>query len=206
VRFVVMKAGAACRLVGSFSVRGRAGANRVPLRARVGRHVLPGGTYRILATAGDEWLFAVRTVVARGRIVESEVVPVTSAACAGATSSAGDLLTRSGVPPAALAPLGRAPTSAKAGSGATPLDASPQHEALGAQFAQNASSGLDLTRLSIVAAAALALLLLAAATLPDQFVPLNGLGIVLLRRRVELAFAGAATLLAAVLAYLVYGR
>lgn len=207
VRFVVTKVGAACRPVGSFTVRGRAGANRVPLRARVGRHLLPRGTYRILATRGDEWLFAVRIVVARGRIVESEVVPVTSAACTGATRSAGELLTRSGVPFAAFAPLGRAPTSAKAGPAATPQDASPQHEALGAQFARSAAGGgIDLPRALLLAAMGLALLLLAAATLPDQFVPLTALGIVLLRRRAELALAGTSTLVVAAVAYLVYGR
>lgn len=205
MRFVVTKAGAACRLVGSFAVRGRAGANRVPLSARVGRRLLPAGTYRILATRGDEWLFAVRIVVARGRIVASKLVPVTSAnACAGATGAAGDLLTPSGA--LTVAPLGKTPLRTIAGPAATPQDASPQHEALGAQFAQSVSSGLDVTRLAVLAAAGLALVLLGAATLPNDLVPASTLGLVLVRRRVELALLGASTLLAAVLVYLVYGR
>ena len=58
----------------------------------------------------------------------------------------------------------------------------------------------------VLAAVGLAILLLGGATLPDQFVPLSGLGIVLLRRRAELALAGTSTLLAAVFVYLVYRR
>ena len=204
VRFVVTKAGTACRLVGSFAVRGRAGANRVPLSARVGRRLLPAGTYRILATRGDEWLFAVRIVVARGRIVASQLVPVTSAGACGGAAPAGGRLTPSGG--FTMAPLGRASLRTLAGLTPTPQDASPQHEALGAQFAQSASGGVGVTRLAVLAAAGLALLLLGAATLPNELVPASTLGLFLVRRRVELALLGASTLLVAVLAYVVYGR
>lgn len=207
MQFEVTRAGAACRLVGSFAVHGQAGANRVPISARVGRRLLPTGRYRVLARRGPEALFAMRIVVARGRVVASQIVPVASSdACNRGARPAGYLLTPSGPLVATLPPLGTAPSRAESGAVATPQDASPQQQALGAQFTRSAASGLDLPRLFVLAAAGLALVLLAAATLPDQLVPLNGLGIVLLRRRVEIALAGTSTLVAAVLVYFVYGR
>jgi hypothetical protein len=209
VRFVVTKLGLVCRVVGSFVVYGRAGANSVPIRASVGHRRLGAGTYRILARSETQALFAIRIVVAGGRIVARELVqPEPAESCGGPLRAIGLPAPAANRLLSAFAlgtnakPPGAAPTAA---AGSQP--AAPRHQALGAQFARSiVGGGIDLTRALLLGAAGLALLLLAAATLPDQFVPLTALGIVLLRRRVELAFAGVATLLAAVLAYLVYGR
>src|SRR5207244_7152823 len=94
----------------------------------------------------------------------------------------------------ALAPGPNAKPPAPA-TGSQP--AAPRHESLGAQFARSVGGGIDLTRAFVLAAAGLAILLLAAATLPDQLGPLSGLGMLLLRRRLEMTLGGAATLVPA---------
>ena len=51
VRFVVVQESPTCVRVGSFTVRGRAGTNRVAFTGRVRGTVLPPGTYSLIATA-----------------------------------------------------------------------------------------------------------------------------------------------------------
>src|SRR5207248_1135474 len=91
VRFVVTKLGPVCREVGSFVVAGHAGANSVPLRARVGHRHLRAGTYRILARSETETLFAIRIVVAGGRIVARDLVPAPATPCGGPLGTAAAL-------------------------------------------------------------------------------------------------------------------
>ena len=152
-------------------------------------------------------LFAIRIVVAGGRIVARDLVPAPATPCGGPLGTAAAL-----APPEsrALWALALGTKAAPAGASAAAAGGQPaasRHQALGAQFSRSAAGGgVDLTRALVLAAVGLAILLLGGATLPDQFVPLSGLGIVLLRRRAELALAGTSTLLAAVFVYLVYRR
>jgi hypothetical protein len=203
VRFVFTKVGSVCRVVGSFVVRGHAGANSVPIRASVGHRRLRAGTYWIFASHQTQTLFAIRIVVAGGRIVARELVAATAGPCGGPLGTTGPLAPSESRLLSAFAP-GSKPKPPAAATGSQP--AASRHQALGAQFAQSAGRGLDLTRLSVLAAAGLALMLLGAATLPNELVPASPLGFVLVRRRVEIALAGVSTLFAAVVAYLVYGR
>ena len=58
----------------------------------------------------------------------------------------------------------------------------------------------------MLTAVALAIVLLGTASIPDDFVPRSQLGTLLVRRRIEVALAGASTLLVAVIAYLASTR
>ena len=75
---------------------------------------------------------------------------------------------------------------------------------LGAELAKPAS-GSDLKRLFLFAASGLAIVLLALAVLPATAVADPRLGMLVERRRVELALAGAGTLLGALISYLLTG-
>ena len=86
--------------------------------------------------------------------------------------------------------------------------ARPRHaEALGAQFTQPpAGDARDVARMLVLVAVGISIMLLAAAATPDGLVRDSALGAVLMRRRIEVALAGAATLLVAVVGYLVSTR
>jgi hypothetical protein len=212
LRFVVTEVAPVCRRLGSFAVAGRPGRNRVPLRARVGGHRLAPGTYRLVARLGPRALFGVEFVVSRGRVVRRTRL---------APSALGDPCLSFRAPAAAPSPApqstalsapGPTSPSASVGTGvqaaaAPPPDATPPHHpgaALGAQFTRVITGGSPLKRALVLAAVALAIALLGTAALPDDLVPRSHVGAVVVRRRIEIALAGASTLLVAVLAYLAF--
>jgi hypothetical protein len=207
VRFAVTELAPACREIGSFAIAGRAGVNRVLLRGRVGSRRLEPGTYLLSVRFGTHDLFGVRIVVARGLVRRAEIAPaIVSDPCAVMSGTDAFAFTQS--PGGSIAALASAGPSvpARGGSGATPQSASPSaSEALGAQFARSLSDR-NLTMLLVLAAVAVAIALLGAAAIPDQFIPYSPLGAMLLKRRIEIALAGASTLLVAVIAYLASTR
>ena len=159
---------------------------------------------------GTHDLFGVRIVVARGLVRRAEIAPaIVSDPCSVMSGTDAVAFTQS--PGGWIAALASAGPSAPApsagdGSGATPQSASPAAgEALGAQFARSLSDR-NLTMLLVLAAVAVAIALLGAAAIPDQFIPYSPLGAMLLKRRIEIALAGASTLLVAVIAYLASTR
>jgi hypothetical protein len=218
VRFVVTQLEPVCRQVGSFVVSAHRGRNTVRLRPRVGGRRLAPGTYRVVARRGSVPLFGVRIVVANRRIVRRDLVAATPAnpcapvAAAGAIGPVVAPIGTAALAPAAVAP-GKSAAGAPApkagvdGGKASPSAPKPQQphrgQALGAEFSQSPGAGTDLARLLVLAAVGLSILLLAAAALPDGVVPAAGVGAALARRRIEIALAGAVTLLGAVVAYLV---
>jgi len=80
----------------------------------------------------------------------------------------------------------------------------PHGSVLGARFATSAG-GLDARRVLLLAAAALAILLLGLASLPSAVLVEPRLAALVATRRGELALAGTATLLTAVLVYVFAG-
>jgi hypothetical protein len=91
VRFTVVRVYPSCERVGSFTVRGRAGVNRVRFGGRLGRRPLAPGTYRLVAQArGRERAAATVTIVVpRGRTSPSELRRARSAnSCSAAEAHA----------------------------------------------------------------------------------------------------------------------
>jgi hypothetical protein len=210
VRFVVTQLSPVCRPIGSFGVRGRAGVNRVRLRARVGRRRLGPGTYRLVARVGSQTLFGVRMVVARHRAVRGTKLAGTTFGnpCGSAGANFGLAVARkaSARQVAALVaahpvPAGSTGTPAAAPSPA-PAPSGHPGQALGAQFTRGTSGGTDVMGVIVLMAVGLAMALLGAAAVPATAVPVRRVEYFLLRRRIEIALAGASMLLLAVLAYL----
>jgi hypothetical protein len=212
VRIAVTQVAPVCRRVGSFTVRGHAGVNRIAFRGRLRGRPLPLGTYKLTAKARNRWVLGVTLVVAAARPSPGALARarVADACAAIAASTSG-----AAVPAAVRGPVGipsdgggSATDRTHAGSGSSlgkpqSSAASPRGQVLGADFSK--SAGLDPTRVLLVVAAALAVLLLGLAALPETALAEPRLAALVETRRIELALAGATTLLAAVLVYLASG-
>jgi hypothetical protein len=210
VRVTVVQVAPECRSLGTFTVRGRAGVNRVVFGGRLHGRPLPVGTYRLSARARGRALLGVTIVVSATR------PSARALARARAANACMVFRVTSSIPVEARGPVGtpaRAvaadPQTGQAHSasavGSVPGKAAlPRAQALGAQFGKVAD-GRDLTHAFLVAAAALAILLLGLAALPEAALAEPRLAAVVETRRIELALAGASTLLSAVLVYLATG-
>jgi hypothetical protein len=198
VEFVVVRVSPDCRRIGRFRVVGRRGVNRVRLGPRVGRHSLRPGTYRLVARAvpGGRTVVDTRLVVVR-RPNRAEIAAARSAdTCTSAEMSA-----QSGQDAAPGGGSGAGgPTGAKA---AVPAKAKPaRHQGvLGAKFARKAVEAVRHVPLWLYALLALAIVLLAAAALPLRAAPTRGAASTLARHRGVLALAGAVTLVAVMVTY-----
>jgi hypothetical protein len=203
VHFVVTQVSPRCRRIGAFSVRAHRGLNKVTLRGRLHGRPLPVGTYVLSATVRGRPLVGVTVVVTDSRPTARELAQARSRnACAAVlvrrvffsttifrapTGSHGPLSTTVHSAPVKAAGLAPAPGNV-----------------LGAEFAKPAS-GSDLKRLFLFAACGLAIVLLGLAVLPATAVANPRLAMLVERRRIDLALAGAGTLFGALLAYLVTG-
>jgi hypothetical protein len=208
VHFVVTQVSPACRRVGTFSVRAHRGVNKVVLRGRLHGRPLPVGTYLLTATVRGRPVVGVTIVVTASRPTAREVAQARKRnACANvlvqrvfySTTIFRQPVGTRGPVGAAEATKASRPAQVKAAS-AVPAPAN----VLGAEFSKPARDS-DLKRLFLFAAAGLAILLLGLAVLPATAVSDPRLGMFVERRRIELAFAGAGTLLGALLAYLATG-
>jgi len=203
VHFVLTQVSPLCRRVGTFSVRAHRGVNKVRLRGRLHGRPLPVGTYVLTATVRGRPLVGVTIVVTASRPTAREL------AQARARNACANVLVQRVFfsrtifrqPVGAHGPIG-APV--QKGSRPAPIQAaavpSPGN-VLGAEFSKPAG-GFDLRRLFLLAASALAIALLGLAVLPATALSDPRLGMFVERRRIELALAGAGTLLGALLAYL----
>jgi hypothetical protein len=199
VHFVLTQVSPRCRRVRAFAVHAHRGRNEVRLRGRR----LPAGTYVLSATTRGRPLADATIVVAASRPTARELTRARSRnACAAVlarrvffstaifrvpTGSHGPLFTLARSAPVAAATLVHAPG-----------------KVLGAAFAKPAS-GSDPRRLFLFAACGLAIALLGLAGLPATAFSDPRLGGLVERRRIELALAGAGTLLGTLISYLVTG-
>jgi hypothetical protein len=204
VHFVVTQISPRCRRIGTFSVRAHRGRNEVPLRGRLHGRPLPVGTYVLSATVRGRPLVGVTIVVAASRPTARELAQARSRNACAAVLVRRVFFSRT---------IFRAPTGSN-GPLATRVRSAPPVKAasavpapgnvLGAEFAKP-GSGSDLRRLFLFAACGLAILLLALAVLPVSAFSDQRLGMGVERHRIELALAGAGTLLGALVSYLVTG-
>ena len=198
VEFVVVEVSPDCRRVARFRVVGHRGVNRVRLGPRVGRHTLRPGTYKLLARAvpGGRTVVDTRLVVVQ--TVDREQIREARRAdtCAPASRSSAR---------AAAAVAGSSSTAGPAGSSKTAAAAKPRparHQGvLGAKFARKAVEAARTVPLWLYALLLLAIALLAAAALPLRPSSTSGTASALARHRGTIALAGAATLVAVTVAY-----
>ena len=195
IRVTVAQLAPACRPVGAFTMRGRAGSNRLLFHRRLHGRRLPPGTYRLTGRVDGRRVVRAIVVVAAER-------PATVAA--GACGAAVSLL---GAPIAVRGPLLLSRTSAGTRlPAAAPEEAAvvPHSGVLGASFAKTGRR-FDATRALLLADALFAIVLLGLAALPPRALASPRLAVLVETRRAELALAGVATLAVAVLAALVTG-
>ena len=91
LRVTVVRVYPTCKRIGTFTVRGQAGVNRIRFRGRLGRRMLPTGGYRLIVRArgAERDAAAVPIVVARGPVSAATVRRLRRAmACSPAESLA----------------------------------------------------------------------------------------------------------------------
>jgi hypothetical protein len=199
VEFVVVEVSPDCRRVARFLVVGHRGVNRVRLGPRVGHHTLRPGTYKLLARAvpGGRTVVDTRLVVVQ--TVDREQIREARRAdtCAPASHSSA----RAG----ASGGSGSSSAAAPADSSKTPAAAKPKparHQGvLGAKFARKAVEAARTVPLWLDGLLLLSIALLAAAALPLRPSSTSGTASALDRHRGTIALAGAATLVAVTVAY-----
>jgi hypothetical protein len=207
VHFVLTQVSPRCRRVGTFAVRAHRGRNTVVLRGRLHGRPLPAGTYVLSATVRGRPLVGVTVVVTSSRPTERELAHARSRnACA--TVLVRRVFFSTTIFRAPTGSRGPVPVQMQKTSASAPVKAAGvapgPGKVLGAEFAKPAS-GSDLKRLFLFAACGLAIALLGLAVLPAAAVANPRLGMLVERRRIELALAGAGALLGTLLSYLVTG-
>ena len=189
----------ACRYVGSYRRRVRAGANVVRFRARFGGRALAAGTYsiRIDAPSRDRPLLQVRVVVAAGTLR-----PAGPHAALHASACARRLPTQAADATSAGGGRDRGGTAGVAATKPpTPRPPASLPTRVG-HAAEEAAEAAARAHPLVLATVVLAILLLGAAALPAQALPATAARGVLVERRPALAIAGMTALLLAALAFL----
>ena len=208
VQFTVLQVSPVCRLVGAFRVHGHAGVNRVRFGGRVQGTQLSAGTYRITARTRAGRVIAVTTLVvvdARAPSIGELAFARRSNVC-GTSAVFGSAGARGSFAPGAGGNANREAStivrhqrasgkpshhpSSSGGNGFPPIASEPL------RAIENAKSPI------VIALLGLAALMLGLAALPRAAItdpPMMGL---VASHRVELATAGTAALLAAVVAML----
>jgi hypothetical protein len=200
VVFTVIQLAPVCRTIGSFSVTGHRGSNRVRFNGRMGHHRLQPGTYRIKARTLHSQMVRELVVVLVGSGRPSPAALASARhrdVCSLATNDSignGNLaanIMNSGGSSAMGDTEGAevvhsAPESTKLGRFPHPSALGPTH------FSNNVTSPLALALFG------LAILLLGLATLPADAVPDPRLNQALVLHRAEVTIAGLAALAAAI--------
>jgi type IV secretory pathway TrbD component len=207
VVFLVNQISPVCVGVGRFSITGHAGLNRVPFRGRVHGRQLGPGTYRISArTAAGRVVRRVTLVVVGGSAPSlSELRSLRAAnTCAPAgtrrSSSSGASSAGTGSTPGndLQDAMSQAPKLSSGLGGPTPRGANSHTGVLGSTIEKTARAIQPL----LVALLAVAIILLALASLPRVAVSEPRFNDVLVRHRAEIAGLGAAALVAVAVALL----
>ena len=201
VRFVVVQVSPDCRRFAHFRVVGHRGVNRVRVGPRVGRHTLRPGTYKLIARAvpGGRTVVDTRLVVVRransNQIEQARGADTcpssTHASAQGAGAASGSM----------GGPTGS--SSSKADRAQAPSSKPARHHqgVLGAKFARKAVEAARGVPPWLYVLLVLAIVLLAAAALPLRAAPTTGAASALARHRGAIAIAGAATLVAVMVMY-----
>ena len=203
VRFVVVQISPDCRRFAHFRVVGHRGVNRVRLGPRVGRHTLRPGTYKLVARAvpGGRTVVDTRLVVVRtanpAQIEHAREEDTCPTAAGSSTGSAGLGAAGSSGGGQAIS----APGSSKSAAAAARSKPARHQGVLAAKFARKAVDAARSVPLWLYALLILAIALLAAAALPLRAASTTGAASALARHRGVLAVAGAATLVAVMVAY-----
>ena len=199
VVFTVRQVSPVCRIVERFAVKGHAGSNRLRVPAGANPGQLRPGTYRISArTRAGETIRRVTIVVVDGdRVPGRDELAAARASnvCAAATSfAAADVSTG-----ASNQPVQRALTPGTTRSASGPE--SPTNSHSGAVLGTTVEKAARAIRPLLVGLLALAILLLALASLPRMAMPEARTGDLLARHRLEIAGLGAAAFVAVVIAF-----
>jgi hypothetical protein len=206
VFFTLVQVSPRCHVVASFSVLGHRGANRIRIRGGARHRKLVPGTYRLAARtrAGRSVLYT--TVVVRNhKPAQSELA---SALRANTCASSAELATarRAGAAIGSIfgSPIGAFSNSALAASHAGPGESGTLGVAARAQPRISAFSPANLSKNATdplaIAALGAAILLLGLAALPRAAMPDPRLTDLVIRYRAETVVAGAAALVAGILA------
>ena len=196
VVLVVKQVSPTCRIAGQFSVQGHAGLNRVRFSGRAKHLQLEAGTYRISArTPGGRLLRRVTIVVVEGGTPSSSEVSSARAAnvCTPASSQAS----------AAAGSTGASNTSLSVGhpsASGVPAQGTNTHS--GAVLGTSVAKAARAIQPLLVALLALAIVLLALASLPRMALPESRTSDLLARHRIEIAGLGAAAFAAVVIGFL----
>ena len=196
-----------CRKLASFRGRGRRGMNRISFHARVGKKPVEPGTYRIVARRpGGRIVMQRKLVIVRsGKPSRRQLA---AARRANACLARAKVIAESRPLSGGGAPAGGNDTAAR-GSGGTSHTAAgpvppPTDHATGGVLGVSTSLSPTSQKMPflVLALVGFAIVLLALGALPRSALPLAA-GAVVARRRLEIAMAGLATLLASVIAYLI---
>ncbi len=195
VVFVVKQLSPVCRIAGHFAVTGHAGRNRIRFPGRGSKLQLDPGTYRITArTRAGQLVQRVTIVVVEGgaptrdQIIAARAANVCS--LAASTDSTGPSNTSN--------PAGSPQNVQRSFTPGKPSASGPSEAVLGSTI----ESAARAVRPALVALLALAILLLAVASLPRPALSDSRANEILTRHRVEIAGLGAAAFVAVVLVLL----
>jgi hypothetical protein len=205
VVFVVKQVSPICRVAGHFAVKGHAGRNRVRFPGRTSKLRLDPGTYRITArTRAGRVVQRVTIIVVdsgtptRNQIIAARASNVCTAAgrlAAAAGGSTGASNTSN-----AAQEVQRSFTPAGKPSASGPIGGGNSHS--GAVLGSSVEKASRAVRPVLIALLALAIALLAIASLPRLAVPESRANELLARHRTEIAVLGAAAFVAVVITFL----
>jgi hypothetical protein len=199
VVFVVKQLSPVCRVAGHFAVNGHAGRNRIRFPRRGSKLQLDPGTYRITArTRAGQLVQRVTVVVVeagtptRGQIIAARAANVCSLAAASGSTGASNTINLTSSPQGSFAP------AQPSASGPNETGNSHSGSVLGSTVERAARA----VRPVPVVLLALAILLLAVASLPRPALVDSRANAILTRHRMEIAGAGAAAFVGVVIALL----
>jgi hypothetical protein len=190
VTFVIREPG--CGVVGSFTVRGHSGRNRIRFRGLVRGRLLPPGIYRIRGISRGHTVLRTRLLVGDGR----------SAGCAYVSFAGVPSLSSVGFTAVGI-PAGTADGRTVSATSGPPSAAAPKRSGVLGSSASKILPASDETQLALLVVLAAAIFLLALGALPRAAVPYPAVGTFLTRCRPLIAAAGFAALTAFAISYFV---
>jgi hypothetical protein len=199
VVFVVKQLSPVCRITGHFAVNAHAGRNRIRFPGRRSKLRLDPGTYRITARtrAGQVVQRVTIVVVNTGAPTRGEIIAA-RAANVCALSAASGSIGASNTSDLASSPRGSLTPGQPSASG--PVEAGNTHP--GGVLGSTVATAARAVQPFLVALLALAILLLAVASLPRPTLADSRANQILARHRTEIAGLGAAAFVAALIALL----